>query len=75
MREYALLLTYLRNLVGEHVSIVVVGSHAPAALGPADDLHGGGVRDEVLQLAVRDQARGDVLLLRSISGSNTECYA
>jgi hypothetical protein len=31
-------IAYLRHLVGEHVTIVVVRSHAEAALGPADNL-------------------------------------
>ena len=34
-----------------------------AALGPAYDLHGGGVTDEVLQLAGGDELRIDELLL------------
>jgi hypothetical protein len=34
---------HLRDLIGEHVAIVVVGSHTEAAFGPPNDLHRGRV--------------------------------
>jgi len=54
---------HLGNLVGKHVPVVVVGRHPKATLGPANDLHGGGVADEVLQVAaaVLEQASCFVL--------------
>mmetsp|Transcript_67855 Transcript_67855/g.174889 ORF Transcript_67855/g.174889 Transcript_67855/m.174889 type:complete len:524 (+) Transcript_67855:173-1744(+) len=42
---------HLRHLVGEHVAVVVVARHAKAATSPADDLHRGGVTDQVHQVA------------------------
>eukprot|EP00961_Rhodomonas_salina_P028190 380896-Rhodomonas_salina.2 len=42
----------LRDLVGEHVAVIVVSDHPEASVAPADGLHRRGVREEVLQLAV-----------------------
>mmetsp|Transcript_36594 Transcript_36594/g.92741 ORF Transcript_36594/g.92741 Transcript_36594/m.92741 type:complete len:371 (-) Transcript_36594:54-1166(-) len=56
---------HLRDLVGEHVAVVVVRRHAEAAIGPPDDLHRGRVRDQVRELAAGlvEQPCGEVLLL------------
>mmetsp|Transcript_49263 Transcript_49263/g.145456 ORF Transcript_49263/g.145456 Transcript_49263/m.145456 type:complete len:588 (-) Transcript_49263:34-1797(-) len=56
---------HLRDLVREHVAVVIVARHAEAASGPADDLHRGGVTDQVLQLAAGlvEQAGLQVILL------------
>mmetsp|Transcript_74998 Transcript_74998/g.242572 ORF Transcript_74998/g.242572 Transcript_74998/m.242572 type:complete len:526 (-) Transcript_74998:42-1619(-) len=56
---------HLRDLVREHVAIVVVASHAKAAAGPTDDLHGGSVADQVLQVTTcfLQQAARQVLFL------------
>ena len=42
-----------RHLIRQHVAIVVVGRHAEAAVRPPDNLHRGGVGDEVAQHAPR----------------------
>mmetsp|Transcript_62319 Transcript_62319/g.140416 ORF Transcript_62319/g.140416 Transcript_62319/m.140416 type:complete len:342 (+) Transcript_62319:660-1685(+) len=42
---------HLRNLVRQHVAIVVVARHPKAAAGPPDDLHRRGVADEVHEVA------------------------
>mmetsp|Transcript_68016 Transcript_68016/g.190489 ORF Transcript_68016/g.190489 Transcript_68016/m.190489 type:complete len:387 (+) Transcript_68016:705-1865(+) len=60
---------HLRHLVREHVAVVVVASHAEAAARPADDLHGGGVADQVLELAacvLQQPGRRELLLVLRI---------
>lgn len=58
---------HLRDLVGEHVTVVVVRDHAEASLGPTNDLHGGGIRDQVSQLAIGDNASVNVLLPNNLN--------
>ena len=41
---------HLCDLIGEHVTVVVVRGHAEATIRPADDLHRRRVRDQVRQL-------------------------
>mmetsp|Transcript_18573 Transcript_18573/g.44647 ORF Transcript_18573/g.44647 Transcript_18573/m.44647 type:complete len:231 (+) Transcript_18573:574-1266(+) len=55
----------LCDLVSEHVAVVVVRRHPKASASPTDDLHGGGVRDEVRKLvgSVVQQALVQELLL------------
>mmetsp|Transcript_278 Transcript_278/g.402 ORF Transcript_278/g.402 Transcript_278/m.402 type:complete len:366 (+) Transcript_278:939-2036(+) len=44
---------HLRQLVGEHVAVVVVCCHAKPAVSPHHELHGGGVGEEVRELRAR----------------------
>mmetsp|Transcript_106173 Transcript_106173/g.188816 ORF Transcript_106173/g.188816 Transcript_106173/m.188816 type:complete len:223 (+) Transcript_106173:683-1351(+) len=55
----------LCNFICEHVSIVVVASHAEATPGPADNLHSCGITDEVNQFSTRlvEETRCQELLL------------
>mmetsp|Transcript_99045 Transcript_99045/g.258750 ORF Transcript_99045/g.258750 Transcript_99045/m.258750 type:complete len:527 (-) Transcript_99045:40-1620(-) len=55
----------LSNLIGQHVSVVVVASHAEAAASPTDDLHGGRIADEVHEVAASglQKVGGQVLFL------------
>mmetsp|Transcript_57730 Transcript_57730/g.187533 ORF Transcript_57730/g.187533 Transcript_57730/m.187533 type:complete len:539 (+) Transcript_57730:235-1851(+) len=55
----------LSNLIGQHVSVVVVAGHAEAAASPTDDLHGGGVADQVHEVAAGalQKAGGQVFFL------------
>mmetsp|Transcript_44335 Transcript_44335/g.106524 ORF Transcript_44335/g.106524 Transcript_44335/m.106524 type:complete len:561 (-) Transcript_44335:17-1699(-) len=56
---------HLRDLVGEHVAVIVVRRHAEAAIGPPDDLHRCRVGDQMGELAsaLVEQPCREVLLL------------
>jgi hypothetical protein len=43
----------LRNLIGKHITIVVVSGHTKATIRPANQLHRRSIRYQMLQLATR----------------------
>ena len=43
----------LCNLIGKHITIVVVSRHTESSIGPTDQLHRGSIRDKMLQISSR----------------------
>jgi len=44
--------THLRNLISEHVAIIVMGRHTESTLCPADNLHRSSIRYQMLKFAI-----------------------
>mmetsp|Transcript_10 Transcript_10/g.24 ORF Transcript_10/g.24 Transcript_10/m.24 type:complete len:265 (+) Transcript_10:93-887(+) len=42
---------HLGNLIGQHISIVVMGGHSESSIGPTNQLHGGCIRDKMDEFA------------------------
>mmetsp|Transcript_5397 Transcript_5397/g.13135 ORF Transcript_5397/g.13135 Transcript_5397/m.13135 type:complete len:427 (-) Transcript_5397:310-1590(-) len=57
---------HLRDLVREHVAVVVVSRHPEAAVRPSDDLHRRRVADEVLKVAAAPLEEASRLELRLV---------
>ena len=64
----------LRNLVSEHVSIVIVGSHAKATLTPPHNLHGCSIGDDVLQVALDKSQSLELGPVRFVEGLRVRAF-
>jgi hypothetical protein len=55
----------LGDLIGQHVTVVIVGGHTEVSTGPSNDLHGGSVGNEMLKFpaGVVEKALGSKRLL------------
>jgi hypothetical protein len=75
---------YLGDLISQHISIIIVRSHAEAPLGPSDDLHGGSIRDQVLMMIMMmmmmftsdyNMAKGFIINISYVEQINPACKA
>ena len=68
----------LRYLIRQNVSVIVVRSHSESPFSPPDHLHSGRIRDEMRQVAVRNQPCSDksthVMLVKDASHNRPESF-